>query len=121
MTEEIKNAVIVSAEIDKGDKGILSVWIRVEHDSGYQGFGGHALYYPKKSDIQNWIQNGGSHAGHFIFRCLQIAGVDGWHELVGKTIRVKGSRHGIKAIGHIVKDDWFNHSEDFSNTDKEES
>jgi len=32
----------------------------------------------------------------------------------GKTIRVKSSHGEVEAIGHIVKDDWFNPSEDFA-------
>ena len=37
-------------------------------------------------------------------------------KLVGKTIRVEINEKGlISAIGHIVKDDWFNPSSDFEN------
>ena len=47
----------------------------------------------------------------------EIAEVSSWEKIVGKTIRVKLDKPGlagsILAIGHIVKDDWFNPSEDF--------
>lgn len=52
--------------------------------------------------------------GHFIFRCMKIAEVDEWSNLVGKTIRVKYTHSKVVAIGHIVKNDWFNPSEDFA-------
>ena len=107
---EIMNAVIESATIDDGDRGLLTAWLQVEHPNGHQGFGGYALYLPK--DFQHGkVSNG--FAGHFIFRCMQIAGVSSWDKLIGRTIRVKCNHSKIQSIGHIIKDDWFTPSEDF--------
>lgn len=117
--EEIKNALIDNVSIDTGDRGLLTAWIFLDYgDSGHQGFGGHALYLPK--DYKNFT-NKGDFAGHFIFRVMQVAGVESWDKMKGKTVRVKQKNGLVVAIGHIVKNDWFNPSEDFErmlNTNK---
>jgi hypothetical protein len=48
-----------------------------------------------------------NYAGHFIARCLDIGGVDEWSKLRGKSIRVRIEDGLIKAVGHIINDDWF--------------
>jgi hypothetical protein len=114
MNEEIKNAVISSAEISKSDHGILDCWLYLDYGGMSQGFGGYALYLPKTFEHHDIM----SVAGHHIFRILEIAGVEEWSKLKGKTIRVKtdGSGFGslIKSIGHIVNEDWYCPKEDFS-------
>jgi hypothetical protein len=111
---EIKNAVITSASITADDHGCLSSWLMLDYGSCGQGFGGYALYLPK-SFTHHSIQ---SVAGHYIWRVMEIAGVVKWEDLVGKTIKVKGTWGGIEAIGHIVKDDWFCPKADFKHEDK---
>ena len=106
---EIKNAVISNVQITNDDRGMLSAWIQLDYGNSGQGFGGYALYLPK-SFKHHKIE---SVAGHFIFRCMQIADVENWSEMTGKTVRVKCNMAKIESIGHIVKDDWFNPSEDF--------
>lgn len=110
----IKNAIIESVSIDDGDRGLLTAWLTLDYGGSCQGFGGFSLYLPKDYKHHTMQVN---YAGHFIYRCLQIAGVSSWDKLKGKTIRVKSDKEGlggkIIAIGHIVKDDWFNPSEDF--------
>lgn len=109
----IKNAVIESVSIDMGERGLLTSWLTLNYGDSGQGFGGYALYLPKSYKHHALM----SHAGHFIFRCMEVAGVESWDEMQGKTIRVKLDSDGLGgraiAIGHIVKDDWFNPSEDF--------
>ena len=110
----IKNAVIKTASITSDDHGLLSAWLTLNYGDGGQGFGGLALYLPK-SFTHHELK---SVAGHFIWRCMEVADVTEWSRLKGKTIRVEtdsDSEFGgsIQAIGHIVKNDWFNPSKDF--------
>lgn len=107
--EEIKNAIIESSIITTKERGFLDAWIYVKYQGGGQGFGGYALYLPK-SYSHHSIE---SVAGHFIFRSMEIAGVDEWDKMTGKAIRVKGSCSHISAIGHIINDDWFCPTTDF--------
>ena len=106
-----RNAIISSAELTTADRGLLTGWLMLDYGSAGQGFGGHVLYLPK-SFTHHSVQSG--IAGHWIFRVLEIAGVENWSDLKGKTIRTRGSLSGIDAIGHIVKDDWFSPAIDFT-------
>jgi len=105
---EIRNAMITGARFDT-ERG-LSAWLTLDYGGSCQGFGGYILYVPA-----DWKHHGesGNYAGHFIYRCLEIAGVTDWSKLVGKTIRAKCEHSKVHAIGHIIKDDWFNPTEDF--------
>lgn len=106
---EVRNAIIESVSIDDADRGMLTAWLHLDYGGSGQGFGGHALYLPKNFSHHKLL----SHAGHFIWRCMEIGDVSRWADLKGKTIRVKADRVLVRAIGHIVKDDWFDPSEDF--------
>lgn len=108
-TIEVRNAVIERVSLESAERGILQCWLFLDFGGSAQGFGGYALYLPKTFDNHKFE----SVAGHFIFRCMEIAGVGDWSKMVGRTIRVKREHSKVHAIGHIVKDDWFNPSEDF--------
>lgn len=104
-----RNAVISGASFDL-ERG-LSAWVQLDYgDSGSQGFGGYLLYAP-----EGWKahKSGGNYAGHFIYRVLTIAGASDWSKLVGRTVRARCDHSKVYAIGHIVKDDWFDPSADF--------
>ena len=108
---DIKNATITSATITSADHGVLSAWVYLDYgDSGHQGFGGYALYLPK--DFTHHVI-GVAYAGHFIWRVMEVAGVEHWSDLSGRTVRVKSDHSGVSAIGHITKDDWFCPGDDF--------
>lgn len=110
---ETVNAVIRKAIIEHEDRGILQCWLDLDYGGTGQGFGGYALYLPKSFSNHNLL----SPAGHFIFRCMEIAGAGKWDSMVGKTIRVKRDHSKVHAIGHIIKDDWFCPEKDFENID----
>lgn len=114
MNEQIKNAVIDSSVINDGERGLLTCWIFLDYGGSSQGFGGHSLYLPKSFKHHTCK---GDYAGHFIYRCMEIAGVSSWDKMKGKTVRVKIENGSAVSIGHIVKDDWFNPSEDFKAMD----
>ena len=86
----------------------------LDYGGSGQGFGGYSLYLPKSFDHHRLE----SCAGHFIYRCMEIAGVENWDQLKGKAIRVKASHTGVEGIGHIIKDDWFYPAIDFAELTK---
>lgn len=115
---ETKNAIITAASITSADHGVLSAWLTLEYGGGScQGFGGYSLYLPKS--FKHHKIAGPNYAGHFIWRVMEIAGVESWDKLVGKTIRVQAAHQGVEAIGHIVNDDWFRPRIDFAAAEKE--
>jgi len=87
----------------------LTVWLHLDYGGSGQGFGGYSLYLPEGYKHHKFQ----SPAGHFIYRSLEIAGVEDWDDLPGKTVRVKSTHSKVHAIGHIVKDDWFCPESDF--------
>ncbi len=104
------NAVVESVSITNDDPGLLSTWLYLDYGGYGQGFGGYALYLPnnfKHSEKQ------GAAAGHFIWRCMEIADVTEWAKIKGKTIRVDCAYNKIHRIGHILKDIRFDPSAEF--------
>lgn len=108
-TPELKNALIKSAEITIDECGFLTSWIHLDYGSTCQGFGNDVLYLPRSFKNHELKTMG----GHFIFRCMEIAGVSKWSEMIGRPIRVKASDERVIEIGHFIKDDWFNPTKDF--------
>lgn len=108
---EVKNAVIKSARITNDDHGLLSAWLDLDYGGCGQGFGGYSLYLPKSYSHHDLA--GPNYAGHFIWRVMEVAGVERWDQLPGKTIRVRAEHSSVGAVGHIVKDDWFDPGKDF--------
>jgi hypothetical protein len=103
---EEKNAVITGARFDT-ERG-LSAWITLDYGGCGQGFGGWMLGGGK-----GWAGEA-NYCGRFVTRVLEIAGVDDWSKLTGRTIRVRANYSKVQAIGHIIKDDWFDPAADFA-------
>lgn len=100
------NAIIIGAELSDADgRGVLTAMLTLDYGGSAQGFGGLRLYR-SMDDKQNY-------AGHFIWRVMEIAGVSRWSELVRKPVRARQDGSAVYAIGHILKDEWFNPTEDF--------
>ena len=115
---EIRNAIVESSRIEIEDHGMLTVWLFMDYgDSGHQGFGGYALYLP--SDFKHHSKT--SHAGHWIFRCLEMCGVTDWSQVRGKTVRCRIEQGKIEAIGHIVENKWFCPEEELTSQEVEVS
>lgn len=106
---EVKNAVIESVRF--GTERGLSIWVGLDYGGAGQGFGGYLLYGPKGWKAH---ENCANYAGHFIWRLFEVAGVDEWSKLKGRTVRVKCSWSNVQAIGHIIKDDWFDPKAEFA-------
>lgn len=106
---EIVNAVIESVTLDDANRGMLSSYVFLDYGGSGQGFGGYALYLPRNYSNHELK----SMAGHFIWRCMEIAGVTSWDKMKGKTVRVRIENGLAVAIGHIIKDDWFEPAKDF--------
>lgn len=105
---EIVNAIIKDASLTTEDHGCLSSFLSLDYGSSGQGFGGYTLYFLN-------IKMQPQYTGHWIWRCMEVAGVSRWKDMVGKPIRVKmKDRHTIHSIGHIIDDIWFCPSEEFN-------
>ena len=107
-TIEVKNAVIENVEFDN-ERG-MSVWVALDYGGSGQGFGGWLLYAPKGWKAH---ENPGNFCGHFLWRLFEVAGVSKWKDLKGKTVRVRSEHSKVHAIGHIVKNDWFDPKAEF--------
>jgi hypothetical protein len=109
MTITIQNAIIASAILTTNERDMLDMWLHLDYGGMSQGFGGWALYLSKT--YRNHSLE--SAAGHHIYRCMEIAGVDNFNKLQGRSIRVESTGGRITGIGHIIKDDWYRPEEDF--------
>ncbi len=108
-----KNAVI--EYVRWNTERCLTLWIGLDYgDGGHQGFGGFVL---GRSDLERSAKDPNC-CGYYVSRLMEIAGVDDLNNAVGRCVRVRGKSLTIGdsqpvAIGHIVKNDWFNPTEDF--------
>lgn len=99
---EIKNAVIRSTVLTTADyDGQLTCSIAMDYGSTRQSFGTYILYNLHYKEDKNF-------GGFFIYRCLEVIGVNEWSKLIGKPVRVRiGDNRLIEAIGHFIEDKWF--------------
>lgn len=119
----ISNAIVESATIQLDRDCFLCAWLGLDYgDSSHQGFGGHVLggvAGVRAGDHRNQP----NFAAEAIVRIMEVCGVDNWKNIPGKTVRVKRTTDGlggdIIAIGHIVKDIWYDPKKTFSEWKKD--
>lgn len=102
---QIENAKIGTTFLGIEDHGLLSSFLHLEGAGWGQGFGGLRL------DAKDWM-NAPSFCGAYIRAILGTLEVDRWENLPGTLLRIRRPDTGgsIRAIGHIVKDQWFDPS-----------
>lgn len=94
---EIRNAIIEKVSLTIDGHGMLTAWLHLDYGGARQDFGGHMLYAPKLAD----------NTGRFIWRCLETVGVTEWANLEGRGVRARVEAGLVAAIGHFIKDRWF--------------
>ena len=106
---EEKNAIIRKTTISSADYGILVGSLTLEYGGGsIQDFGMYTLYNPRLKEDRNF-------GAFFIWRCMQIAGVDDWCIMKGRPLRVRIGNNGlIEAIGNFIEDKWFCPTEEYN-------
>lgn len=108
-----RNAIITRASLEIDDSNMLNSWIVMDYDGAGQSFGGYVLFNPET------VLSSRNYAGVFIYRCMDVVGVNEWGKLNGKAVRVLiGEDRRIKAIGHIIKNKWFFVEEEFKQLEK---
>lgn len=108
--EKIENAIIRDIDISIEDHNCLVCNLELEGSGWGAMFGGE--YNLCSSDKYG----GGDCTGYFIRRLINIflGGYGSLKNLRGKPCRVKIEDRKIIAIGHfLLKDEWFNPSEEF--------
>lgn len=104
--EIIENGKITSAMLGFEGHGILSSMIMIEFDGSGQGFGGWGMdSYSKEKDCRV----GTAFGCQYIMDVLKTLELEQWDDLKGQIVRVKREESfgKIKAIGHAVKNKWF--------------
>lgn len=101
----IRNAKIKEVFFGIGDYGFLTFNLTLDYGGSCQVFGNYALYnhsWPREKDISGW----------FVNRVLEITESNSINDICFKNIRVRQTHEKVHAIGHIIKDEWFDPSEE---------
>ena len=101
---ELKNAEITGTHLGYEDHGIFTFMLNLKYGGSGQGAGGWALdSYDKKLDKRIGTKLGMD----LIIEILKVLEVEKWEDLPGQFIRVKADYTKVHAIGHLLKDKWF--------------
>lgn len=116
---EIQNARIRSTSLTMADHGCLTFWLHLEGDGWGCGFGGYCIGFGYLGSENFNAENGDGLVA--IMKIMDTVGVEEWENLKGKLVRVKtdGWGSGIKEIGNIIEDKWFNIETFFQEKQKE--
>lgn len=113
MNMNIVNARITDTFLGILDHGIFTFSIDIEMAGGGCQIGNYSLGYTENGKAHYDAKN-----SEAICRVLDVVGVDSWEKLKGQYIRVEdnGWGRGIHTIGNLMKDEWFNLEEFFSDS-----
>lgn len=122
MNIETKNAVITGTMLGIEDHGIMSCMVFLDYGGGGQAFGGYSLDTPIKDAAGKFLRREGTAYGmEFIARVLRATGAESWEKLKGTHVRVRADYGKVHAIGHIIKDQWFDPVKDLAYFHERES
>jgi hypothetical protein len=111
MNIETVNARISSTMLGIEDHGIMTAFIHLDYGGAGQGFGGYAF--------DEWVGERGAggerickgpYGIEFVRFVLKTLGVESWEKLPGTYCRAKQDNGRVYAIGHVLKDQWFDPS-----------
>lgn len=93
----------------------MTCWLNLDLENGScQGAGGYTLDGPVRNNGE-FVGRFGTAAGmQFVMRVLTTVGVEHWEQLPGRHIKVKHNFNEVRAISHILKDNWFDFKEFFA-------
>lgn len=107
MDTEIRNATIKSTELGLKDHGCLSFFLYLDYGGAGQGFGGYVLDEPIHKNGKFIKRIGSAFGMEIINQILKVLEVNSWEKLPGTPCRAKTEHHKVHAIGHYLKDNWF--------------
>ena len=107
----IVNARITDTFLGINDHGIFTFSINIEMAGGTCQIGNYSHGYTENGRVHYDEEN-----LEAICRVLEVVGVDSWEQLKGQYIRVEYNGHGagIHTMGNLMKDEWVNLKEFFS-------
>jgi len=100
----IENAIIESTNLGNGERAIMTATLHFSGDGWGQSFGDYGL---DSYDKDARTRRPSAYCGFFIAGILRAVGVGSWEELKGKHCRIRRENGLIRAVGHIIKDEWF--------------
>lgn len=117
MNDKICNAQIVDITLGYEDHGILTFGLTLDISDGTHCiFGGYSLDEYDKDTKKRYCP---AYSMELITRIMKVVGVSRWEDLKGKYIRVVSNGWGstLKTIGNLMKDEWFNITDFFTEYD----
>ena len=111
MNDEIMNARIRSTQLGNEDHGIFTCFLHLEYDHGGQSFGGYALDEHNQKRGAESERVGTAYGLQFLMEILRVLEVESWEKLPGTVCRVRAEHSKVHAIGHFLKDQWFDPAE----------
>lgn len=119
MSVEVENAKIKSVTISMADHGCLTFDLILEGNGWGCAFGGYCIGHGYLGADEFRVENG--HGLEAMMRIMDVVGVERWEDLAGKYCRVKtdGWGSGIKIIGNLINDKWFDMGAFFAEKQKQ--